>query len=220
MKRLDASSLPLLRLPRSGQTRVVGRRFAAAIGLGLTILLAPAIASAHQSHNVSPERLPLIRQAPDFTLTSQDNAPVALASLRGKVFAVTFIYTSCTDTCPVLTAVMATVQKKLGADFGARISFVSISIDPDHDTPEVLKDYAEAFGADLPGWSFLTGARAAIREVARQYGVAAIKTAQGVDHTFLTSLVDRQGMLRVQYVGVSFDPEEFRHDLLNLLHEP
>src|SRR5215204_948137 len=142
------------------------------------IVLAPAIASAHETYHVSP------------------------------------------DTRPVLTAVMANVREQLGADFGTRISFVSISIDPEHDTPAVLKDYAEAFGADLPGWTFLTGAPEAIREVARQYGVAAIKTAEGVDHTFLTSLVDRQGMLRVQYTGVNFDPEEFRHDLLSLLYEP
>jgi protein SCO1/2 len=153
-------------------------------------------------------------------LISQDGAPVALADLRGKVVAVTFIYTSCTDTCPMLTALMARVQDQLGQDFGERIAFVSITVDPDRDTPEVLKQYADTFGADLKGWAFLTGAPAAIRDVTHRYGVFAAKTANGdVDHTFLTSIVDRNGVLRVQYLGVRFDPDEFRRDLLNLVKE-
>jgi protein SCO1/2 len=153
-------------------------------------------------------------------LISQDGAPVALADLRGKVVAVTFIYTSCTDTCPMLTALMARVQDQLGQDFGERIAFVSITVDPDRDTPEVLKQYADTFGADLQGWAFLTGAPAAIRDVTHRYGVFAAKTANGdVDHTFLTSIVDRNGVLRVQYLGVRFDPDEFRRDLLKLVKE-
>jgi protein SCO1 len=153
-------------------------------------------------------------------LTSQDGTPVALADFRDKVVAVTFIYTSCMDTCPVLTALMAYVQDKLGPDFGKRIAFVSITVDPERDTPEVLKRYAETFGANLKGWAFLTGAPDAIRGVIRRYGVFAAKNADGqVDHTFLTSIVDRNGMLRVQYLGVRFDPDEFRRDLLSLVKE-
>jgi protein SCO1 len=165
-------------------------------------------------------RLPTIGAAPAFALTSQDDVPVALADLRGKVVAVTFIYTSCADTCPMLTALMVSVQDKLGRDFGERIAFVSITVDPQRDTPDVLKQYADTFGADLKGWAFLTGDSQVIREVTRRYGVFAAKTSKGeVDHTFLTSIVDRKGMLRVQYLGVSFDPEEFRRDLLSLLKE-
>jgi protein SCO1/2 len=81
----------------------------------------------------------------------------------------------------------------------------------------VLKEYAEAFG----GWSFLTGPSDVIQDVTRRYGVFALKSANGdVDHTFLTSIIDRRGMLRVQYLGVRFDPDEFRRDLLSLLQEP
>jgi protein SCO1/2 len=153
-------------------------------------------------------------------LISQDGAPVALADFRDKVVAVTFIYTSCEDTCPVLTALMAYVQDKLGPEFGRTIAFVSITVDPERDTPEVLKRYAETFGADLKGWAFLTGDPAAIRDITRRYGVFAAKNAKGeVDHTFLTSIVDRNGMLRVQYLGVRFDPDEFRRDLLSLVKE-
>jgi protein SCO1 len=174
------------------------------------------------TRQVGQERpLPEIAPAPEFTLTSQDNAQVALADLRGKVVAVTFIYTFCVDTCPVLTPMMSFIQDQLGADFGAKIAFVSITVDPERDTPKVLKEYAQAFGANLAGWSFLTGPSDAIRDVTRRYGVFASKSTDGnVDHTFLTSIVDRRGILRVQYLGARFDPDEFRRDLLGLLQEP
>jgi protein SCO1 len=189
--------------------------------LALSLLASAAPTLAHDApHHSKQQRLPKIAPAPGFALISQDGTPVALADLRGKVVAVTFIYTSCTDTCPMLTALMVRVQDQLGQDFGERIAFVSVTVDPDRDTPEVLKQYADTFGADLKGWAFLTGAPAAIRDVTHRYGVFAAKTANGdVDHTFLTSIVDRNGVLRVQYLGVRFDPAEFRRDLLNLLKE-
>ena len=164
--------------------------------------------------------LPKVATAPEFALTSQDEAQVTLADFRGRVVVVTFIFTMCTATCPVLTPMMSFVQDQLGPAFGAKIAFVSITVDPERDTPDVLKEYAQAFGANFAGWSFLTGTTAAIRDVTRRYGVYALKSENGdVDHTFLTSVVDRRGILRVQYLGVRFDPEEFRHDLLSLLKE-
>ncbi|HME21838.1 MAG TPA: SCO family protein [Acetobacteraceae bacterium] len=169
----------------------------------------------------SEQALPTIGAAPGFTLTSQDGARVSLRDFRGKVAAVTFIFASCSSTCPLLTAKMAQVQDELGSDFGTRIAFVSITVDPEHDTPEVLKRYAQTYDVDRAGWSFLTGSPPLVQEVIRRYGVFASKIGGGdVDHTNLTSLVDRRGMLRVQYLGVRFDPEEFRHDLLSLLDEP
>jgi len=195
----------------------------AAIGLALLLVLTAVILRPYgTAHQIQQERpLPTIAPAPEFTLTSQDGARVALADLRGKVVAVTFIYTLCADRCPVLTPMMSFVQDQLGADFGAKIAFVSITVDPERDTPEVLKEYAQAFGADLAGWSFLTGPSEAIRDVTRRYGVFASKSTNGdVDHTFLTSVIDRRGILRVQYLGVRFDPDEFRRDLLSLLQEP
>jgi protein SCO1 len=193
----------------------------AAIVLALLILTPLMLRLYGTSHQAWPERpLPTIARAPEFTLTSQDRAQVALGDLRGKVVAVTFIYTLCTDTCPVLTPTMSFIQDQLGADFGTKIAFISITVDPERDTPEVLKEYAQAFGANLAGWSFLTGPADAVREVTRHYGVFASKTANGdVDHTFLTSVIDRRGNLRVQYLGVRFDPDEFRRDLLSLVQE-
>ena len=166
------------------------------------------------------EQLPKISPAPDFALISQDGALVKLADFRGKVVAVTFIFTKCTDTCPVLTPMMSFVQDRLGADFGSKIAFVSITVDPERDSPQVLREYGEAFGANFGGWSFLTGSPSDIQDVTRRYGVFAAKGDNGtVNHTFLTSIIDARGILRVQYAGVRFDPEEFRLDLLSLMNE-
>src|SRR4051794_13276904 len=71
-------------------------------------------------------RLPTVGPAPAFALTDQSGVRVSLADLQGKVLAVTFIYTTCKDTCPLLTAKMAAIQRNLGADFGPRVRFASI----------------------------------------------------------------------------------------------
>jgi protein SCO1/2 len=194
----------------------------AAIVLMLFVLATPMPSLPRDDpHDISREqRLPKIAPAPGFTLTSQDDKQISLADLRGKVVAVTFIFTSCTATCPVLTSMMSFVQGQLGPDFGNRVVFASITVDPERDTPEVLKSYAQVHGADVVGWSFLTGSPTVIQDLARRYGVLASTPANGeIEHSFLTSIVDQRGILRVQYVGVRFDPEEFRRDLLGLLKE-
>ena len=165
-------------------------------------------------------RLPTVGAAPEFALTNQDGQRVTLSHFAGTVRAVTFIYATCKDTCPTLTAKMALMQQKLGADFGKRVRFVSISVEPEIDTPVVLKAYAEKFGADPAGWSFLTGNPEEIQDVVRKYGAFAKRLKPGdVDHLFLTSLIDRKGMVRVQYLGYRFDPDEMLKDLRLLLRE-
>jgi protein SCO1 len=192
------------------------------VGLALTVLAALMLSgppeAAPDVSQASP--LPKIAPAPDFKLTSQDGKQIALADLRGNVVAVAFIFTLCSATCPVLTPMMSLVQDRLGTDFGTNIAFVSITVDPERDTPDVLKLYAQMHGADVPGWSFLTGEPAMVQDVIRRYGVFASKTPDGdIEHSFLTSIIDRRGILRVQYLGVRFDPDEFRRDLLSLLRE-
>jgi len=131
------------------------------------------------------ERLPEIGLAPEFTLTKRDGTRIALKDLRGRVLAVTFIYTSCADTCPLLTAKMAGLQSRLGSLFGPQVFFLSITVDPKHDTLEVLTRYAKAHGANLAGWAFLTGTPAEIDEVAKRYGIYYKNTPRGdVDHSF------------------------------------
>jgi protein SCO1/2 len=189
---------------------------AAAFALAL-LVGTPSLLQAADKDSGKP--LPVIGPAPPFELTSQNNKPVKLADFRGKVLAVTFIYTHCPDICPLLTQKMVDVQNALGVDFGPRIAFVSITLDPERDTPEVLKDFAEFWGTKPAGWFFLTGPLDAIRNVTRGYGVYAQKQKDGsIDHTELTSLIDPEGRIRVQYAGYRFDPDEFRHDLLSLVH--
>ena len=188
----------------------------AAFLLALALMVFPPLVPAHEAGGDA--RLPVIGPAPPFTLTSQDGKPVALADLRGKVLAVTFIYTGCPDICPLVTQKMVDVQNALGAEFGAKIAFVSITLDPEHDTPAVLKDYAKSWGAKPNGWMFLTGSLATVRDVTRRYGVFFAKKEDGsVDHTQLTTLVDADGQMRVQYIGWRFNPDEFRRDLLSLV---
>jgi protein SCO1/2 len=164
--------------------------------------------------------LPKIGPAPAFSLATQEGTRLSLKDLRGKVVAVTFIYASCADTCPLLTAKLAGLQARLGTAFGAKVFFVAITVDPERDTPEVLKRYAQAHGVNPAGWAFLTGTPAEIQQVARHYGIYAKKTPRGeVDHTFLTSLIDHRGTLRVQYLGVRFDPDELLRDLQALVQE-
>jgi protein SCO1/2 len=187
-------------------------RLAAILAFLLAMLAGPALAA----NDTGP--LPEIGPAPAFALMSQDGKPTSLIGLRGKVVAVNFFYTACPDICPLLTQKLVEVQDALGEDFGKKIAFVSITVDPEHDTPEVLKDYAAAWEAKTAGWSFLSGPPEAVRDVVRHYGGYVAKTAEGaIDHTLLTSIIDPRGVLRVQYLGMRFDPAEFRRDLLSLV---
>jgi protein SCO1 len=188
---------------------------ALALSLSLSLTLSPSLAN---SADKAP--LPIIGPAPAFTLDSSRGSRIALVDLRGKVLAVTFIFTTCTDSCPILTTKLAEIGRALGSDFGPRIAFVAISVDPLNDTPTRLRDYAGAHRADAAGWHFLTGAPGDIDRVVRGYGAYAKPNASGsVDHLFITSLVDRRARVRVQYLGTRFDPREMQRDLQALLRE-
>ena len=189
--------------------------------MATTVLLVAFIlchgAFAHSADKDS--RLPKIGPAPDFTLTNQDGKRVSLNDLRGQVTVVTFIFTSCSDTCPMLTAKLVGIQRRLGMD-EPQVAFAAITVDPLNDTPAVLKKYALAHSANLATFSFFTGSFKEIEDVTRGYAVYWKKQPSGnVDHTFLTSIIDRNGTLRVQYLGVCFDPKEFQADLKSVLAE-
>ena len=151
---------------------------------------------------------------------NSSKAPITLADFRGKVVAVTFIYTLCTATCPVLTPMMSFVQDQLGARLRHEDRVRFHHCRPRARYARSAEGVCAGVRRQFRGLGFLTGTPAAIRDVTRRYGVFASKSENGdVDHTFLTSIVDRRGILRVQYLGVRFDPDEFRHDLLSLLKE-
>ena len=109
---------------------------------------------------------------PNIELVTQDGKTVHFYDdlIKGKIVAIDFIYTSCQYACPLETARMAQVQKKLGDRVGGDIFFYSISIDPEHDTPEVLKAYMEKFHIG-PGWTFLTGKKKDIDFLSRRLHV-------------------------------------------------
>lgn len=106
---------------------------------------------------------------PEVTLRDQSGRPVPIAELLETPgpLAVNFIFTTCTTICPVMTATFAQVKRELGPEAG-RIRLVSITIDPEHDTPAVLADYAKRFGA-APDWSFLTGSPGDVERVLRAF---------------------------------------------------
>jgi protein SCO1/2 len=119
---------------------------------------------------------------PNVALTTQDGKVVRFYDdlIKGKKVAVNLIYTRCTSTCPLETAKLSQVKKILGDRVGKEVSFISISIDPDHDTPEVLKAYSEKFHAG-EGWTFVTGDENDIKLIARKLGLSSITDAKNRD---------------------------------------
>src|SRR5215213_7661280 len=122
---------------------------------------------------------------PNVELTTQDGKKVRFYDdlIKGKVVAINLIYTTCKYSCPLETARMVQLQKLLGDRMGKDIFFYSISIDPEHDTPEVLKEYAEKYHVG-PGWLFLTGKEADIKLISRRLGLDSLPNGNDPDgHT-------------------------------------
>ena len=115
-------------------------------------------------------QLPVLGEAPDFALINQDNLEVRLSDFRGKVVVMNFIYTTCPDACGRLNSKLKTVWDRLEEGQKQDLVIISVSFDPEVDTPEVLKRYASDRGFDLPKWQFLTGTQTQIRQVTDNYG--------------------------------------------------
>jgi len=146
--------------------------------------------------------------APDFALTDQDGRPVSLASLRGHVVLLDFVYTHCPGPCPILTGTHVAVQRALPPELAEKVRFVSISLDPARDTPEALRAYATARGADLARWSFLTGEPDAVIDVLERYGVGARPGENGeIDHLVVTYLIDADGRIARRFGGLEHRAE-------------
>jgi protein SCO1/2 len=141
--------------------------------------------------------------APDFALVDQDGRSVSLASLRGRVLLLDFVYTNCPGPCPILTSTHVAVQRALPRELAAKVHFVSISLDPVRDTPEAMRAYATARGADLASWSFLGGEPDAVADVLERYGVGAKPGPNGeVDHLVITYLIDADGRVARRFAGL------------------
>ena len=156
-----------------------------------------------------------------ISYSGRDDAEVALNQFPGKTGAVTLIFAGGSARCPILTAKMASVQTELGSDFGSKIAFLSIAIDPEQNTPDVLRRFARTFGADPAGWKFLTGSPAAIQDIERRYGVFASKSSdREMDHTNSDVAGRSRGMPRVQYLGVRFYLGQVPPRSLGLVEKP
>ncbi len=172
------------------------------------------------------ESLPRYGLLPVFTFTDQLGQPFGLNDLRGKVWVVDTIFTRCTAICPTLTSGMKQVQSALKLDDAAeRVRLVSISIDGGHDTPEVLKTFADAYKADPEYWRFLTAEREAVWPFV-QGGLKLPVEDGGPDddmailHSGKLVLIDRAGVVRGYYDGLTDAGRvELLVDLRRLLRE-
>src|SRR4051812_1750506 len=186
---------------------------AVAIAAGLTIARrqnAPAFELLAGPSAPTATELPRLWQIPDFSLTERSGRPVTLAQLQGRVWIADFFYTTCPGPCPMLTSRFSQLQKELAAQPDLR--FVSISSDPEKDTPAVLQKYAEHFQAG-DRWLFLTGDKKAIHNLANQgFKLSLVEdkanAAEPVIHSTKLVLVDRSGTVRGVYDGLTEQGKE------------
>jgi cytochrome oxidase Cu insertion factor (SCO1/SenC/PrrC family) len=151
--------------------------------------------------------LPVLGAVPDFSLTDRSGRTVTAGDLRGHVWIADFIFTRCPDICPALTHRMALLQEVLAAP-PEPVRLVSISVDPEHDTPEVLDAYARRMGA-REHWDFLTGPRDAVAALLRD-GFKVAFASDGpatapITHSDRFVLVDRDRRIRGYYHGNDAD---------------
>jgi protein SCO1/2 len=169
------------------------------------------------------KQIPVIKRMDDFTLEKVDGTPFHLRDTDGKVRLVSFIFTHCPDVCPATTFYMARMQDELKAKglYGKDVVFLTITFDPERDTPEVLQKYAEQFHADQSGWYFLRGDTAAVAQVTKAFGIGVLKQPDGSYlHTMRTFVLDKERNLRVMHgMGAEMNPDAVTHDLELLADE-
>ncbi|SRR5579883_96715 len=152
-------------------------------------------------------KLALGEKVPDFSLTDQAGRAVRLGDFAGRVVAVDFIYTRCPlpDVCPRLSANFAYLAKRV-----AEVELLSVTIDPQYDTPAVLAEYGRRYGSDGERWRFLTGTMDQVREVAGLFGLVYWPEEGSITHTVATGIIGRDGRLAALVEGSSYRPEQLR----------
>ena len=180
-----------------------------------------------QLHRAPPP--PDLGAVPDFALIERSGQPVRRADLDGGPWVADFVFTRCTGMCPALSTRMADLRHRV-ADAGLTARFVSFSVDPTHDTPEVLRDYARRVGADGDDWLFLTGPRDALYDLIgsgfhltvseRPPTAVAAEGGELITHSDRFVLVDGTGRIRGYYHGLDATmPDEVIRDLSALAAE-
>jgi protein SCO1/2 len=185
---------------------VAGLTLAVALGM----IRFPSEVRAETSINDEP-----IGEVSDFTLIERSGREVSKASLDGKVWVACFFFVRCGTVCPQVTETMHRIQEEVGKVGYPDVVLVSISVDPEHDTPEVLQAYATAHGADASRWLFLTGKQEDVYGLIKEnfrLGVARNKGKElfpgnEVSHSTRLALVDRQGRIRGLYDGRKVEEE-------------
>lgn len=150
------------------------------------------------SEQVADGKLQKIGPAPQFELTDQNNQKITNANYKGKVYVLEFFFTTCPTICPKMNQSMIEIQNKF---FGnPNFGIVSISIDPEHDTSEVLKEHATTLGVKSSNWHFLTGDKKYIYDLANKgfnlYAGENSKVNGGFEHSGLFALIDKNGNIR------------------------
>jgi protein SCO1/2 len=167
------------------------------------------------------------KPAPDFTLSDADGRTVRLADFRGKVVVLHFIYTSCPDVCPLHAERIAEIQKLVNqTPMKDRVQFITITTDPQRDTPDVLRNYGPVHGLDPVNWLFLTTTldqpEDATRKLAEAFGHKFTKEEEGYQmHGIVTHVIDRNGLWRGNFHSLKFQPVNmvvFINALVNDVH--
>lgn len=140
-----------------------------------------------------------VMKVPDFELINQNNKKISNKDMLGKVYLVEFFFSKCPTICPVMNSNMRAIEDKINnPEFG----IISISIDPENDTPEALDQHAKKIGAKSPNWHFLTGDRDYIGEIADQFNIYVgdkEDEAESLNHSGMIALVDKEGNIRCRY---------------------
>lgn len=135
---------------------------------------------------------------PPFSFTNQNGQTITNETYKGKVYVVEFFFTTCPSICPIMNENMKKIQDAFYGNL--RFGIASFTIDPDHDTPEVLKQYAEHYGATHPNWHFLTGDKEAVYKLSnegfRLYSAEDENAEGGFEHSGLFALIDQEGNIR------------------------
>jgi protein SCO1/2 len=182
---------------------------------GLALFIRPTEGHKEQLGRNTAGRQTVQIPAPTFTLTDQEGQPFVFQSWRGRAILVTFGFTTCQDVCPILATNVAVIQRELIEADRPGIRILFITTDPEHDRPEVLRAYGAQLGADFSSWTFVTGSPEELRLVWKGFGVSVQRRGPGqVDHTTLTTIVDNEGIRRVNYYGTRWRPEAVIDDLV------
>lgn len=153
----------------------------------------------------------------DATWTDQDNKQIQLKDFKGKPVVLTMFFASCTYACPILVNDMKKIESELPKDEAEETHFVLISIDPERDTPEKLKQLAEQRGLNPERWSLLTGSKDDVMELAAIIGFKFKKEANGdYSHSNMINLLNEEGEIFHQQIGLNQDPSQTVNELKNL----